>query len=60
MSSGVILRAAVPSDVADVLRLIRGLAEYERMLPEATATEDDMQGRVVRAPAPRPRYSCRN
>src|SRR5580698_1326150 len=36
-----ILRDATPSDVADVLRLVRGLAEYERLLHEAVASEQD-------------------
>jgi GNAT superfamily N-acetyltransferase len=33
------LRLAAPTDVPSVLRLIRGLAEYERLLDEVTATE---------------------
>jgi GNAT superfamily N-acetyltransferase len=33
------LREATPSDVPDVLRLVRGLAEYEKLLHEAVATE---------------------
>jgi GNAT superfamily N-acetyltransferase len=33
------LRAATATDVPNVLRLIRGLAEYERLLHEVTATE---------------------
>jgi GNAT superfamily N-acetyltransferase len=36
-----ILRPATPPDVPQVMCLIRGLAEYERMLREATATEAD-------------------
>jgi GNAT superfamily N-acetyltransferase len=36
-----VLRDATPSDVADVLRLVRGLAEYERLLHEAVASEQD-------------------
>jgi GNAT superfamily N-acetyltransferase len=33
------LRAATPADVPTILRCIRGLAEYERLLPECLATE---------------------
>jgi GNAT superfamily N-acetyltransferase len=37
------LRPALPADVPDVLRLIRGLAEYERLLHEVTVTETDLR-----------------
>src|SRR5208282_1152725 len=33
------LREATASDVPDVLRLVRGLADYEKLLHEAVATE---------------------
>jgi GNAT superfamily N-acetyltransferase len=36
------LRPAVPADVPEVLRLIRGLAAYERLLHEATVTEAEL------------------
>jgi GNAT superfamily N-acetyltransferase len=36
-----VLRPATPHDIPDVLRLVRGLAEYERLLHAATATEAD-------------------
>lgn len=36
------LRNATPDDVPQVLRLVRGLAEYERLLHEVTATEADL------------------
>ncbi len=39
--SDFILREPMPADVPAVLRLVRGLAEYERMLHRATATEAD-------------------
>jgi GNAT superfamily N-acetyltransferase len=39
---GLTIRAAVPADLSDVLRLTRGLAEYERMLDRFTATEHDL------------------
>ncbi|WP_428485472.1 N-acetyltransferase family protein [Rhodopila sp.] len=46
------IRPAQPADVPDIRRLIRCLAEYERLLPEVTATEDDIQ-RALFAPHPR-------
>ena len=45
-----ILRAATPEDVPDVLRLIRGLAEYEHMLPQVSATEADLHGALFADP----------
>jgi ribosomal protein S18 acetylase RimI-like enzyme len=38
------IRPATPHDVPLVLRLIRGLAEYERMLDRVTATEEQLAG----------------
>jgi GNAT superfamily N-acetyltransferase len=38
-----VLRDAAPIDVPDVLRLVRGLAEYEKLLHEVVATEADLQ-----------------
>lgn len=46
-----ILRDAVPSDVPAVLRLVRGLAEYECMLDRMTATEADFT-RILFGPRP--------
>ena len=47
------LRDAVPEDLPDILRLVRALAEYEKLLHEAVATEDDFRaalfGRYPRA-----------
>ena len=47
------IRPAVQADVPDILRLIRGLAEYERLLQEVTATEallhEALFGNVPRA-----------
>ncbi len=40
---GLLLRDAEPSDAAVVYNLIRGIAEYEKMLNEVTATEDDIR-----------------
>ena len=39
-SSEIRIVAAVPQDVPDLLQLIRGLAEYERLLHEVEATEE--------------------
>ncbi len=36
------LRDAAPPDVPDVLRLVRGLAEYEKLLHEVLMTEADL------------------
>ena len=49
---GHVLREAEPADVTDVLRLVRGLAEYERLLHEATATEAEIHDALF-APTPR-------
>jgi GNAT superfamily N-acetyltransferase len=37
-----ILREAMPADVSDVLRLVRGLADYEHLLHEVVITESDL------------------
>ena len=39
MSGDVVLRQATAADVPTLLALIRGIAEYERLLPEVEATE---------------------
>ena len=39
----VAIRPATPSDIPTVRRLIRALAEYEKKLHLATATEDDLR-----------------
>jgi GNAT superfamily N-acetyltransferase len=38
------IRPAVPGDAALIVELIRGLAEYERMLDQAQATEASIRG----------------
>jgi GNAT superfamily N-acetyltransferase len=38
------IRPAVAADVPVILRFIRGLAEYERMLPEVKATDERLRG----------------
>lgn len=37
------IRRAAPSDVADIHRLIRALAEYERSLDSVTGTEEELR-----------------
>ncbi len=46
------IRPVRPTDVAAILRLIRGLAEYERLLAEVTATEAQIHDALF-APNPR-------
>jgi len=48
----VILRAARPEDVGDVLRLVRRLADYERLLHEVTANEQHFMAALF-DPCPR-------
>lgn len=40
---GLLLRDAEPSDAAAVYNLIMGIAEYEKMLDEVTATQEDIR-----------------
>jgi GNAT superfamily N-acetyltransferase len=46
-----VIRPAGPGDVADIYRLIRELAAYERSAAEVTATVDDLAAALLR-PAP--------
>ena len=46
------LREATPDDVSDVLRLVRGLADYEKLLDEAVATEAEFHTALF-GPQPR-------
>jgi GNAT superfamily N-acetyltransferase len=46
------LRPATSADIPDILRLIRGLAEYERLLHEVTATEAELRDTLF-GPLPR-------
>ncbi len=49
------VRAATPADTALILGFIRGLAEYERLLHEVTATEADIAAALF---SPQPRVFC--
>jgi GNAT superfamily N-acetyltransferase len=49
------IRSATPADIPHVLRLIRGLAEYEHMLDQVTLTEADLRDALF---GPRPRVSA--
>lgn len=51
MSDGVRIRPATEADVALVVRFIRGLAEYERLLHECEATEERVRASLF---GPRP------
>ena len=44
-----ILRDVTPADVPDVLRLIRGLADYERLLHEVVMTEPQLHAALFDA-----------
>jgi hypothetical protein len=46
------LRSAGPADTSSILRLIRALADYERLSHEVTATESDLQEALF-GPLPR-------
>ena len=50
--TNIVLRDAAPTDIPDVLRLVRGLAEYERLLHEAVATEAAFEASMF-GPVPR-------
>ncbi|MGH7120450.1 MAG: GNAT family N-acetyltransferase [Acetobacteraceae bacterium] len=52
MSAAFSLRPAAPKDMATLLRLIRALAEYERLADEVHATEADLTTALF-GPAPR-------
>lgn len=46
------IRAATPADVPVILDLIRGLAEYERMLDQVQATEERLRDSLFPANGP--------
>lgn len=48
-------RPARPSDIPTILKLIYGLAEYERALNEVTATEKDLEDSLF---GPNPQVYC--
>lgn len=49
------LRDARPEDLPEILRLVRALAEYERLLHEAVGTEEDFHAALF---GPNPRVFC--
>lgn len=49
------IRAATPADVPQILAFIRGLATYEKLLPEVTATEEKLRATLF---GPRPAAEC--
>ncbi len=51
MSGSLTIRVAGPSDAAQVLEFIRGLAEYERLADEVVATEEAIE-RTLFGPSP--------
>jgi len=46
VSQGFTLRAATEADLGDVMRLVRGLAEYEKLTDHCTATEADFHAHL--------------
>ncbi len=50
MSAAFSLRPAAPEDVGTLLRLIRALAEYERLVHEVQATEADLAAALFGTP----------
>lgn len=49
------IREARPEDAGLVLQFVRALADYEKLLHEATATEDDLRAALF---GPNPRVFC--
>jgi len=49
------VRAATPADLSTIVRFIRALAEYERMLDEVRASESDIAAALF---SPHPRAFC--
>lgn len=43
MTTGFILREATEADLPEIVRLVRALAEYEKLLHEAVGTEEDFR-----------------
>jgi len=52
------IRPAVAADVPLILRFIRGLAEYERMLPQVEATEDRLRRTLFPGAGAAPAAHC--
>ncbi len=53
--SGFTLRDATEADLPEIVRLVRALAEYERLLHEAVGTEEDFRAALF---GPNPRVFC--
>lgn len=51
-----LIRPATPADLPLILRFIRGLATYEKLLPEVEATEEKLGATLF---GPRPAAECR-
>ena len=51
MSAPFLLRDAAPDDCADIERLVRGLAVFEKLADEAQATADDFRRALFGEPA---------
>jgi GNAT superfamily N-acetyltransferase len=54
MTPALTIRPTFESDLPDIVRLIRGLADYEHLLHEATVTEDSLREPLF-GPLPRAR-----
>ena len=48
------IRPALAADIPAIHQMIRDLAEYERSLPEVTATEDDLRAALLGGPGGQP------
>jgi GNAT superfamily N-acetyltransferase len=48
------IRPARAADIPPIHQMIRDLAEYERSLPEVTATEDDLRAALLGGPGGQP------
>ncbi len=55
MTSAFILREATESDLPEIVRLVRALAEYEKLLHEAVGTEEDFRAALF---GPNPTVFC--
>jgi hypothetical protein len=49
------LRSATPSDAAEIVAMIRELAEYEQLLDRCNASEENIRGALF---SPHPKVFC--